>query len=115
MEGQSGLRNPSGPCGSEFIVSGDADGVILQHPPKRLKFNGLDTYPADLPDILDEVDLIERLGAKVIGLTINTTGMNSEEIEEYRNHLASRTNIPVVFPFVDAMEPIVNAILALKK
>ncbi len=33
IEGQSALRNPSGPCGSEFIVSGNLEGVILQHAP----------------------------------------------------------------------------------
>src|SRR5262249_38130845 len=31
LEGQSALRNPSGPCGSEFLLSGGARGVILQH------------------------------------------------------------------------------------
>ncbi len=33
LEGQSALRNPSGPCGSEFLLSGGARGVILQHAP----------------------------------------------------------------------------------
>ena len=33
LEGQSALRNPSGPCGSEFLLSGRAKGVILQHAP----------------------------------------------------------------------------------
>ena len=35
LEGQSSLRNPSGPCGSEFLLSGGARGVILQHAPGR--------------------------------------------------------------------------------
>src|SRR4029453_16608329 len=33
LEGQSALRNPSGPCGSEFLLSGGARGVVLQHAP----------------------------------------------------------------------------------
>ncbi|MEM1407614.1 MAG: DUF1611 domain-containing protein, partial [Bacteroidota bacterium] len=35
LEGQSSLRNPSGPCGSEYIISAELDGVILQHDPTR--------------------------------------------------------------------------------
>ncbi len=35
IEGQAALRNPSGPCGGEFLVSCSVDGVILQHSPER--------------------------------------------------------------------------------
>ena len=35
IEGQAALRNPSGPCGAEFLVSGQADGVVLQAIPAR--------------------------------------------------------------------------------
>ncbi len=115
IEGQSGLRNPSGPCGSEFIISGAADAVILQHSPKRLKFSGFPNYPDDVPDILDEVNLIELLGTKVIGLSINQVNMSAEEVENYRNELQSLTDLPVCFPFTDSLDPLVNAILSLRK
>ena len=39
IEGQSALRNPSGPCGSEFLVSGNARYTILVHAPKRVYFD----------------------------------------------------------------------------
>ena len=32
LEGQSSMRNPSGPGGSEFILSGNAKSVIIVHP-----------------------------------------------------------------------------------
>ena len=35
LEGQSSLRNPSGPCGSEYLCSAQAKGVILQYAPKQ--------------------------------------------------------------------------------
>ena len=38
IEGQSSLQNPSGPCGSEFLLSAQAKYVVLQHAPKRLHF-----------------------------------------------------------------------------
>lgn len=113
MEGQSGLRNPSGPCGSEFIISGAADGVILQHSPVRVRFKGFDHYPAKMPDIMDEVELIEKLGAPVIGITINTQNMTEAELEPYRSKLATRTDLPIVFPFFESIAPIVDAVVNL--
>jgi uncharacterized NAD-dependent epimerase/dehydratase family protein len=115
MEGQSGLRNPSGPCGSEFIVSGAADGVILQHSPVRVKFKGMESYPDDLPDILDEVSLIEKLGSPVIALSINTAGMTENDLEPYREELSKRTDLPIVFPFYESLDPIVEAVMRLNK
>ena len=115
MEGQSGLRNPSGPCGSEFIISGAAEGVVLQHSPVRSKFKGMEDYPTDMPGILDEVALIEKLGAPVIGLTINTEEMNDEDISRYREELSAKTNLPIVFPFKESLDPIAEAIINLKK
>ncbi len=115
MEGQSGLRNPSGPCGSEFILSGKADGVILQHAPGRKKFTGLEDYPADIPDILDEADLIKKLGSTVIGITLNVSDMTGEEVTAYRRELTERTDIPAVLPLNENMGPIVSAIINLKK
>ncbi|MEQ8424254.1 MAG: DUF1611 domain-containing protein, partial [Cyclobacteriaceae bacterium] len=35
IEGQSSLRNPSGPAGAEWIVSAEATSVVLQHNPAR--------------------------------------------------------------------------------
>ena len=113
MEGQSGLRNPSGPCGSEFIISGAADGVILQHSPVRVRFKGFDHYPAKMPDIMDEVELIEKLGAPVIGITINTQNMTEAELEPYHSKLATRTDLPIVFPFFESIAPIVDAVVNL--
>jgi len=115
LEGQSGLRNPSGPCGSEMIISGDVDGVILQHSPMRKKFKGMENYPAMVPDILDEKALIETLGGKLIGFSINTEHMTQTDIDNYRKELSTRTQLPIVFPFYDSLDPLIDAIVALNK
>jgi len=39
LEGQSALRNPSGPCGLELLISGNAKQVVLIFAPKRKDFN----------------------------------------------------------------------------
>jgi uncharacterized NAD-dependent epimerase/dehydratase family protein len=40
IEDQSSLRAPSGPCGAEFLLSGGAHGVVLQHAAGREFFEG---------------------------------------------------------------------------
>ncbi len=115
MEGQSGLRNPSGPCGSELIISGAAEGVILQHAPVRSKFKGMESYPNDMPDVLDEVALIEKLGSPVIGLAINSEDMDNEMIDSYRAKLSAQTMLPIIFPFKESLDLLAEAVINLKK
>ena len=111
IEGQSSLRNPSGPCGSEFIISGDLDGVILQHVPMRKKFSGFEKYPAHIPDILNEVMLIEHLGTRVLGITLNGEGAATEQLSKYRDSLAQKTSIPIIIPMIEPMDPIISNVL----
>ncbi len=110
LEGQSSLRNPSGPCGSEFIVSGDLDGVILQHDPTRTRFNGMEDYPADMVTPESEIALIKMLGTKTLAVTINTAEMSQEESKAYRNRLQQNIKIPVICPLEDGTEELVNVI-----
>ncbi|MFQ5982771.1 MAG: DUF1611 domain-containing protein, partial [Woeseiaceae bacterium] len=55
IEGQSSLRNPSGPCGAEFLLSGGARGVILQHAPDREFFEGYEEEGYHIPPVEDEI------------------------------------------------------------
>jgi uncharacterized NAD-dependent epimerase/dehydratase family protein len=104
LEGQSGLRNPSGPCGSEFIISADADGVVLIHNPIRQKFNGLDDYPGTLPSPKDEIDLIRILGAPTIGMALNTMGIEMKEAKKWQEQYEDELGIPVALPLEEGVE-----------
>lgn len=104
IEGQSSLRNPSGPCGAEMILSGDAKKVILQVMPKRNCFKGLEDYPARVPDPEDEIALIKHYGAEVIAVTVNTQGMKLPEAESYAAALEKVLGIPVILPLEQGVE-----------
>ena len=80
LEGQSALRNPSGPCGSEFLVSARAAGVILQHAPGRVDYEGLEEFGLRIPPVADEIDLIRRYGARTLAVTLNGEGMSPEAL-----------------------------------
>ena len=60
IEGQSSLRNPSGPCGAEFLLSGNCKGVLLQHAPGREYFDGLENLESLIPPIEEEIELITK-------------------------------------------------------
>lgn len=110
IEGQASLLNPGGPCGSEFIISARLDGVILQHHPIREKYNNLEGFPATIPDVMKDRQIIELMGVKTLAITLNTAHMSSEQIEQSRNDLITRSELPVVCPIEDGISEIVKLI-----
>lgn len=112
LEGQSALRNPSGPCGSELIVAAGARGVILQHAPGREHFEDLDTLGCRIPPLAEEIALIRLLGAEVWALTLNQEGLTGEQAEEARRRLQAELRLPVLLPLVDDLAGLVEVIRA---
>ena len=101
LEGQSSLRNPAGPCGSEFLLPGGAKGVILQHAPARPFFDELEELGYRIPSVAEEIALIQLLGAEVLAVTINEESLTPRTAEEARSGLAEELGVPVVLPLRD--------------
>lgn len=114
IEGQSSLRNPSGPAGAEWICSAAADGVVLQHDPVRKHYKDMDRYPALVAQPEEEIALIKIYGAPTVALTINTAKMKEAEAREYARKAQEKLKIPVVLPLeegVDALVPVFEAMI----
>jgi uncharacterized NAD-dependent epimerase/dehydratase family protein len=107
IEGQSSLRNPSGPAGAEWIISAAANGVVLQHNPARKQYKGLEDYPAYLPAIKDEISLIKQYGAPTLAVTVNTMKMKEQDARAYATEQENELGIPVVLPLEDGVERLV--------
>ncbi|HYB52454.1 MAG TPA: DUF1611 domain-containing protein, partial [Thermoanaerobaculia bacterium] len=110
LEGQSSLRNPSGPCGAEFIVSGGARSVILQHAPARVHFEGWEAEKLRIPPVAEEIELIGILGARVVALTLNSEGLGAEELRAARAKLERELSLPVVLPLEEGADRLVPVI-----
>ena len=110
IEGQSGLRNPSGPCGSEIIVSANVKGVILQHAPFREHYEELEHLGCLLPDVKNEIELIRMYGAQTLAVTLNGEGGTREKLTEYQQKLAQRLQLPVVCPLYEGTEALLPVI-----
>ena len=115
IEGQSSLRNPSGPCGSELLLSADAKGVVLQHAPMRAFFTDLEELGCRLPAVPDEIRLIQMYGAKVLAVTLSDEGDDEEALRAYQRSLQREVPVPVIRPLregVEALVPVVREFLA---
>lgn len=112
LEGQSALRNPSGPAGAELICSGATEGVILQHAPGREFFEDFEDVGCRIPPLMEEIELIRLLGAEVWAITLFTRGMTADAARMDAATIAKHCNIPVVCPLTDGVAPIVDIIQA---
>jgi len=95
LEGQSSLRNPSGPCGIELLISGHAKHVVLAFAPKR-KYFDLEPHWGEIPSVESEIKLIELLGSKVIALVLNGEDCTEAEIYHLRQSYEQKLGIPVL-------------------
>ena len=110
IEGQSALRNPSGPCGSELIVAAGARGVILQHAPAREFFEDLEELGCRIPPLAEELELVRLLGSEVWALTLNEHGLVGSEAEAARTRLAAELGVPVFLPLRDDLAGLVEIV-----
>lgn len=103
IEGQSALRNPSGPCGAELLCSGGARGVVLQHAPGRTFYEGFEAQGFRIPPLEDEIDLISRYGARTLAVTLNGAGLAPQAVGEQARALSHHLGVPVVDPLSDGV------------
>jgi uncharacterized NAD-dependent epimerase/dehydratase family protein len=108
VEGQSALRNPSGPCGAEFLVSGEARYVVLQHAPARKYYDDNEHAGLLIPSLASEIELIRFYGSEVIAVTLNTLGLTEEQSAGWQRKLEAELGLPVVRPLEDGVELLVK-------
>ena len=103
IEGQSALRNPSGPCGAEFLLSAQARAVVLQHAPGRIHYEGAEAFDCKIPPVESEIALIRAYGAEVIAVTINEEHLTEEELSSYCLEKEKSLGIPFVRPLKEGV------------
>ena len=114
LEGQSALRNPSGPCGLELLISGNAKQVVLIFEPKRKYFDN-EAHWGEIPSVASEIELIEKLGSKVIAVAINTENCTDQEAFDYQKAYTASLGLPVLLPIQEGVAPIIPILKALSK
>ncbi|MGH2644476.1 MAG: DUF1611 domain-containing protein [Chitinophagaceae bacterium] len=110
IEGQSGLRNPSGPCGAELLLSGGAKYAVLTFSPKRKYFGDNKKAWGPINSVESEIELIKLYGSKVIALAVHTKGCTSEEAKKYQKEYEEKTGLPVLLPLEKGVKEIMPVI-----
>ena len=109
LEGQSSLRNPSGPCGAEFLCSAMAKGVILQHVPARRTLH-FTNASLPMPDLRGDLELIKIYGSQTIALTLSSEGLDPDELEDIKIDHQRRLGLPVFLQKENGVDEIVALI-----
>ena len=110
LEGQSALRNPFGPCGSELILSGDAKHVILQHKPFTEYIEGVQLPQCRMPQPMEEIELIRMYGAETIGVCLNGEGGSPAQLIQEQKKLQDKLDIPVIRPLQEGLQALLPGI-----
>jgi uncharacterized NAD-dependent epimerase/dehydratase family protein len=114
LEGQSALRNPSGPCGAEFLLSAGARHVILVHAPVREIFDGSEELPGGgwpMPPLSEELELIRLYGAETLAIAINAEGLDKEAAARHRASIERETGLPTFLPMGETLDGLVDRIV----
>jgi uncharacterized NAD-dependent epimerase/dehydratase family protein len=110
IEGQSSLRNPSGPCGAELLVSAAARGTILQHAPGRAHFEGYEELGLEIPTVEEEIRLISLYGSRTLAVALHADGLDPAELEEHQQRLRAQLGLPVVRPLAEGVGELVPVV-----
>lgn len=110
LEGQSGLRNPAGPCGSELVLAAGSRGVILQHVPGRRFYEDLEELGCEIPPVREEIEIIRLMGVDVWALTLHTENLDEESARSTQQQLEAELDLPVVLPLTDGLGRVVDEI-----
>jgi uncharacterized NAD-dependent epimerase/dehydratase family protein len=108
LEGQGSVLHPAYPGSFEIIAAGKPDGIILQHAPSRLNYDGFDI---PIPPLEKFIKILKLLSDReVIGISLNTENMNKGQIKEEIERLQSKFSIPVFDPLdsTDSMARIIE-------
>jgi uncharacterized NAD-dependent epimerase/dehydratase family protein len=110
IEGQGSILHPAYPGGFEIISSTKPDAIILQHSPKRLKFDGFNKYY--IPSLRRFILILEKLSdKKVIAITLNHEKIRDAELTQVEEEIEHRFRIPAADLLRDGPDKVVNAIL----
>ena len=117
IEGQSALRNPTGPCGSELLISGNAKSVILVHAPTR-KYYEHEVGWGEIHSVKSEIELIKLLGSNVIAVALNTENCSNEEAYRFQEEYEKDLKLPVMLPLQEGCKkiiPVIQQLISSKK
>lgn len=107
VEGQGCLTHPAYPGGFEILAGARPSGVILQHAPARLHYDGFPGFP--LAGIEVEGEIIRLLtGRAPLAIALNPEGLTPDQALGHAASVRERFGVPCCDPLRDGVDPIVR-------
>jgi uncharacterized NAD-dependent epimerase/dehydratase family protein len=115
IEGQGSLFHVSYSGVTLALVhGGQPDALILCHEPTRTHMRGLPGYALPsleaLRDTALELARVANPNCQVIGIAVNTAGLDDSEAEAYLHQVQDRMGLPAVDPYRHGTQPLVEAL-----
>ena len=82
--------------------------------PKRKYFDHDEKW-GSIPSVESEIEIIEKLGSKVIALGIHTEDCTNEEACSFQKQYEQKLNIPVLLPIQEGVDKILPTLKKLIK
>jgi uncharacterized NAD-dependent epimerase/dehydratase family protein len=109
IEGQGSLMNPGYPGGFEILAAGRPHGIIMQHAPFRMEYDGFPGYAMD--SLNDQIHIAEFLSKKpVFAVTVNHEGIPPEDIDQVCRDLEKKCKRKVVDPLVHGVDKLISLV-----
>jgi uncharacterized NAD-dependent epimerase/dehydratase family protein len=84
---------------------------VLQHAPGRRFFDGAEDFGVRIPPVEDEIELIGRYGARVLGVALNGEHLDDESLFAEAARVRALVGVPVSLPLHDRAEPLLDAVV----
>ena len=109
IEGQGSVLHPAYPGSFEIIGACRPTGIILQHAPKRMFFDGFNQFP--IPPLEKYIKILELLsGSPVLAVSINRENMSGDEVKDEIERIEKRYGIPAFDPLADNISAVSKVI-----
>lgn len=113
IEGQGSLMNPAYPGGLEILAATRPHAIVMQHAPTRLEYDGFPGFP--MHPLSMQIQALELVsGRPVVAITLNHEGLTAEQIPVVAQQIADETGLVCVDPLLQSLDPVVDAVLAVR-
>jgi len=117
IEGQGSLFHPAYAAVTLGLLHGSQpDALVLCHDPRRTHIDGYPDYP--IPALDDAANLYLQLArltnpaARLVGLSLNTSGFDTARREEVLAEGAARLGVPAFDPMKTSLDAVLDRLLA---